>query len=69
MAKINHPFLIGAAALLLLVDCQASGTEPPASSSVSIEPSAFKPIAKGTGFAMDGYFVWCGSVIKVGEPA
>ena len=24
------------------------------------------PVAKGTGFAMDGYFVWCGSVIKVG---
>ncbi|MBI5820801.1 MAG: hypothetical protein HZA88_17675 [Verrucomicrobia bacterium] len=25
------------------------------------------PVAKGTGFAMDGYFVWCGSVIKVGD--
>lgn len=24
------------------------------------------PVAKGTGFAMDGWFVWCGSVIKVG---
>ncbi|MBI5396833.1 MAG: hypothetical protein HZA91_16175, partial [Verrucomicrobia bacterium] len=25
------------------------------------------PVAKGTGFAMDGYFVWCGSVIKVDD--
>lgn len=24
------------------------------------------PVAKGTGFAMEGWFVWCGSVIKVG---
>ena len=26
-----------------------------------------QPVAKGTGFAMDGYFVWCGSVIQVGS--
>lgn len=25
-----------------------------------------RPVAKGTGLAMDGYFVWCGSAIKVG---
>jgi hypothetical protein len=25
------------------------------------------PIAKGTGFAMNGWFVWCGSVIKAGD--
>ena len=67
MAKINHPLLVGAAVLLLLADCQAASGEPPANSSVGIEPNAFGPIAKGTGFAMDGYFVWCGSVIKVGN--
>ena len=26
-----------------------------------------QPVAHGTGLRMDGYFVWCGSVIKVGE--
>jgi hypothetical protein len=26
-----------------------------------------QPVAKNTGFRMDGYFVWCGSVIKVGD--
>jgi hypothetical protein len=26
-----------------------------------------QPIAKNTGFRMDGYFVWCGAVIKVGD--
>jgi hypothetical protein len=26
-----------------------------------------RPVAKNTGFAMDGYFVWCGSVINVGD--
>lgn len=26
-----------------------------------------QPVAEGTGFAMDGYFVWCGSAIKVGD--
>jgi hypothetical protein len=67
MAKIKNPLLIGAAALLLLANCQASGSEPPANSSVGIGPDAFGPVAKGTGFAMDGYFVWCGSVIKVGD--
>ena len=67
MAKINHLSLIGAAALLLLVHCRASNSEPPANSSAGIEPNAFAPVAKGTGFAMDGYFVWCGSVIKVGD--
>ena len=67
MAKVNHPLLIGAAALLLLARCQASDSGLPANSSVGIEPKAFGPAAKGTGFAMDGYFVWCGSVIKVGD--
>ncbi len=33
----------------------------------TIEPNAFGPVAKGTGFAMKGYFVWDGSVIKVGD--
>jgi hypothetical protein len=67
MANINNPLLIGAAAILLLVNCPASDNASLAHSSVSIEPSAFGPVAKGTGFAMDGYFVWCGSVIKVGN--
>ncbi len=66
MAKINNPLLIGMATLLLLVNCQAD-SEPPANSSVGIGPDAFGPVAKGTGFAMDGYYVWCGSVIKVGD--
>jgi hypothetical protein len=26
-----------------------------------------QPVARGTGLRMEGYFVWCGSVIKVGE--
>ena len=26
-----------------------------------------QPVAHGRGLRMDGYFVWCGSVIKVGE--
>lgn len=67
MAKINNPLLIGAAALLLLANCRASDNESPANSSVGIEPNALEPVAKGTGFAMDGYFVRCGSVIKVGD--
>src|SRR5271170_98149 len=67
MAKINNPLLIGTAALLLLANCLASDSEPPANSSVGIGPDAFGPVAKGTGFAIDGYFVWCGSVIKVGD--
>jgi hypothetical protein len=66
MAEINNPLVIGAAALLLLANCQASDIESPADSSVRIGPDAFEPVAKGTGFSMDGYFVWCGSVIKVG---
>jgi len=65
MIKPN-PLLIGAAALFVLTSCQALGSEPPANSSAGIEPGAFGPVAKGTRFAMDGYFVWCGSVIKVG---
>jgi hypothetical protein len=67
MAKINNRLLIGAAAFLLLGNCQAADSESPANSSVDIEPDAFAPVAKGTGFAMEGYFVWCGSVIKVGD--
>jgi hypothetical protein len=67
MAKINNPLLIGAAALLLLANGQASDSESLAHSSVGIELSAFGPVARGTGFAMDGYFVWCGSVTKVGD--
>jgi hypothetical protein len=67
MARINNPLLIGVAALLLLANGQATYGEPPANSAVDIEPNAFAPVAKGTGFAMDGYFVWCGSVIKVGD--
>jgi len=63
----TNPLLIGAAALLLLADCPASDPVPLANSSVGIEPGAFGPVATGTGFAMDGYFVWCGSVIKVGD--
>ena len=26
-----------------------------------------QPVAKNTGFRMNGYFVWCGAVIKVGD--
>lgn len=26
-----------------------------------------QPVPKGSGFRMDGYWVWCGSVIKVGD--
>src|SRR4051812_17194420 len=29
--------------------------------------SAIGPAPKHAGFAMDGYFVWCSSVIKVGD--
>ena len=64
MPAIRNPFLIGASALLLLANGPALAS--PAASSADIEPGAFAPVAKGTGFAMDGYFVWCGSVIKVG---
>jgi hypothetical protein len=67
MSRINNPYLTGAAAILLLASSQASGNVPPARSSAGIGPDAFGPVAKGTGFAMDGYFVWCGSVIKVGD--
>ena len=66
MANIDSLLLIVVAALLLLANCQPSNGEP-LTSSVGIEPNAFAPVAKGTGFAMDGYFVWCGSVIKVGD--
>ena len=38
----------------------------PPNASLSIR-DAIGPVAKGTGFAMDGYFVWCGSAIKVGD--
>ncbi len=67
MTKTNHLLLTGAAAFLLLIDCQASGSESLAESPAGIEPKALEPAVKGTGFAMDGYFVWCGSVIKVGD--
>jgi hypothetical protein len=67
MGKINHPMLIGAAALLLLANCQAADSQSPANSSTGIGPDAFGPVAKGTGFDIAGYFVWCGSVIKVGD--
>ena len=63
----NNSLLIGAAILFLLAHSQASDSKSPAHSPVDIEPNAFGPVAKGTGFAMDGYFVWCGSVIKVGS--
>lgn len=26
-----------------------------------------QPVARGTGLRMDGYFVWCGSVVRVGD--
>lgn len=67
MAKLNNLLLIGAAALLSLPNCQASHGGSLANSSAGIEPNALEPVAKGTGFAMDGYFVWDGSVIKVGS--
>ncbi len=67
MAKLNNLLMIGAVAFLSLAHCPAFGSEPPATASVGIEPSAFAPVAKGTGFAMDGFKVWCGSVIKVGD--
>lgn len=28
---------------------------------------SFEPASKGSGFRMDGYWVWCGSMIKVGK--
>jgi hypothetical protein len=46
--------------LLLLALAGASGAE------LSIA-ERLGPVAKGTGLAMDGWFVWCGSVIKVGN--
>jgi hypothetical protein len=64
---INNPLLIGAAALLMIGNCLASDSGSLADSSVDIQPNAFAPVAKGTGFAMDGYFVWGASVIKVGD--
>jgi hypothetical protein len=67
MARINNALLIGAAAILLMADCQGADNQSLANSSVGIEHDAIEPVAKGTGFAMDGYFVWCGSVIKVGN--
>ena len=66
MARISHPLLIVVAALLLVANDRASGGESVADLSAGLEPEAFGPVAKGTGFAMDGYFIWCGSVIKVG---
>jgi hypothetical protein len=59
--------LIIAASVLMLESHRASSGEPLNDSSVGIAPNAFAPVAKGTGFAMDGYFVWCGSIIKVGD--
>ena len=55
------------AALWWLAACQLFYGQSPALPTGGIEPSAFGPIAQGTGFAMEGYFVWCGSVIKVGN--
>jgi hypothetical protein len=52
--------LLGAAASF------ATFAEPQTVGELSIA-ERIRPVAKGTGFAMDGYFVWCGSVIKVGE--
>ena len=64
---ISHSLLIGAAAFLLGANCPAASNASGITSSADIGPDAYGPVAKGTGFAMDGYFVWCGSVIKVGE--
>ena len=38
-------------------------TPPPDAKELSIA-DRIQPVAKGSGFAMDGWFVWCGSVIK-----
>jgi hypothetical protein len=67
MAKLNNLLLIGAAALLMLANCQMSSGAPPSNSSLGLGPDALGPVDKVTGFAMDGYFVWDGSVIKVGN--
>jgi hypothetical protein len=67
MAHIDFLLLVGVAAIFLLTNCHPSNGEPAANSSVGLELGAFAPVPKGTGFAMDGYFCWCGSVIKVGD--
>jgi hypothetical protein len=64
---VKASVVIIAAALQLLTNRRAFCGELPADPSAGIAPNAFAPVAKGTGFAMDGYFVWCGSVIKVGD--
>jgi hypothetical protein len=66
MTRIKTFFLTGAVAVLLLAHGRADNPSA-AGSTADINPKAFAPVAKGTGFAMDGYFVWCGSVIKVGD--
>ena len=57
------------AALVCVAACQLLFGQSPAASSGggTIEPGAFAPVAKGTGLTIQGYFVWCGSVIKVGN--
>ncbi len=54
------------ALLLGAATCFPTFAEPQAAGEPSIA-DRIQPVAKGTGFAMDGYFVWCGSVIKVGD--
>ena len=57
---MNLPGILLSALLLASVGAAAA---PPPSLSVA---DRIRPVAKGTGFAMDGWFVWCGSVIKAG---
>lgn len=56
----SFPTLAVAVALLL----GAGASAEPAGSSLA---GRIQPASKGTGFAMDGYFVWCGSAIKVDD--
>jgi hypothetical protein len=41
--------------------------DPPAASSWLSLRGRMQPVAKDSGFRMPGYFVWCASVIRVGE--
>src|SRR5438093_9737077 len=45
----------------------APGSKPPSVAAGKSLKDSLRPAVKNGGFAMDGYFIWCSSVIKVGD--
>jgi hypothetical protein len=60
--SFSSAFAVAVLPSLLAISPQAIGQDDGVAFRERIQPAA-----QGTGFRMDGYFVWCGSVIKVAD--